>query len=191
MATPGGPITQILTDLAGGDAEAADRLWPLVYEDLRAIAGSHFRGRGGGHTLQPTALAHEAYLRLVGKEGDAFSGRAHFLAVAAKAMRQILINHARDKTAAKRGGGWDRVTIDQATPVTDEEVVDVLALDDAMTALAELSERQAHVVELRFFGGLTIQETALVLDVGTTTVEDDWALARAWLRKRLRPEAGS
>ena len=168
-----------------GDAAAADRLLPLVYDELRAMAGSYMARRPPGHTLQPTALVHEAYLRLAGSEGDAWQSRAHFMAVAGRAMRQILINHARDKAAAKRGGDRDRVTLDEAVAISDVRELDVIALDLALSKLADLNERQARIVELRFFGGLTIPEASHVLGVGTTTVEDDWRLAKAWLSREL------
>ena len=183
-----GEITRILGELHRGDTAAADRLLPLVYDELRALAASFFARQQPGHTLQPTALVHEAYLKLAGNESVEWQSRAHFMAVAARAMRQILINHAHHKGAAKRGGGFQRVTLDEAvTPrIGDNREVDVIALDLALQQLAKLSERQAGIVELRFFGGLTIAEAAHVLGVGTTTVEDDWRLAKAWLAHELK-----
>jgi len=179
-------VTQILNDLSGGDQQAAARLLPLVYDELRALAGSFFARQTPGHTLQPTALVHEAYLKLAEHEGARWENRAHFFAVAARAMRQVLMNHARDKVAAKRGGGWQRITLDAAvTPMATREI-DILALDEALDRLNALSERQARVIELRFFGGLTIAEAAHILGVGTTTVEDDWHLAKAWLSRELK-----
>ncbi len=180
-----GHVTQILNDLSGGDQQAADRLLPLVYDELRALAGSFFARQTPGHTLQPTALVHEAYMKLADSDLE-WASRAHFFAVAAKAMRQVLMNHARDKVAAKRGGGWQRITLDAAvTPMATREI-DILALDEALDRLNALSERQARVIELRFFGGLTIAEAAHILGVGTTTVEDDWHLAKAWLSRELK-----
>jgi RNA polymerase sigma factor (TIGR02999 family) len=181
------PVTELLARIDGGDAGAADRLMPLVYDQLRALAAGYFGRQPPGHTLQPTALVHEAFLRLARGQPIRWTGRAHFLAVAARAMRQILINHARDKGAAKRGGGWRRITLDEAATPPDRPApeVDLLVLDEAMERLAGLSPRQAQVVELRYFGGLTIDETAHVMDLGTTTVEDDWHYARAWLRREL------
>lgn len=183
------PITRLLERINEGDGAAADQLLPLVYDQLRAIAGSYFAGQKPGHTLQPTALVHEAYLRLAGQAGVQWTGRAHFLAVAARAMRQILINHARSKGAAKRGGGWGKITLDEsvvpAGPGQPAEI-DLLALDEALGRLEHLSERQCRIIELRFFSGLTIEETAHVLGVSTTTVEDDWHHARAWLRRELK-----
>ncbi len=194
MADATADITRILGELNAGDRAAADRLLPLVYDKLRALAGSYFRGGSAANTLQPTALVHEAYIKLGGNESIQWESRAHFMAVAAKAMRQVLMNHARDKAAAKRGGGWLRITIDEAAAIGDaraaaDRELDLVALDDAMTRLASLSERQCHVVELRFFGGLTVAETAHVLGVGTTTVKDDWQLARVWLGRELEDSA--
>jgi len=189
MGSASGEVTRILGELNAGDGSAAQRLLPLVCDELRALAGSYFRQQPSGHTLQPTAIVHEAYLKLAGGENVQWESRAHFMAVAAKAMRHILMNHARDKAAAKRGGGRQRITLDEGvTPAGNgDRELDLLALDDALGKLSRLSERQATVVELRFFGGLTIVEAAHVLGVGTTTVEDDWHLAKAWLGRELRP----
>jgi len=185
----GGSITQVLARVNAGDESARSKLWSLVYDDLRALASDCFRRHDPTHTLQPTALAHEAYLRLVNPGDGNWKDRAHFLAVAAKAMRQILINYAHSKSAQKRGGGeWRRITLDEALDAVESKTVDVLALDETLTRLAALSERQAHVVELRVFGGLTIEETGHVLNVGPTTVKSDWLVARAWLRHELRKE---
>jgi RNA polymerase sigma factor (TIGR02999 family) len=190
MTDKKGEITRVLGELHRRNAGAANRLLPLVYEELRALAASFFARRQSGHTLQPTALVHEAYLRLAGNKTVEWESRAHFMAVAARAMRQILINHARDKGAAKRGGDLRRVTLDDAVspPIGGNRDVDLVALDVALDKLEDLSERQARIVELRFFGGLTITEAAHVLGVGTTTVEDDWRLAKAWLAHELRGE---
>ena len=190
MGSSTGEVTRILGDLNQGDSSATERLLPLVYDELRVLAGSYFARRQAGHTLQPTALVHDAYLKLAGGEGQ-WQNRAHFMAVAAKAMRQILMNHARDKAAVKRGGGAAKITIIEAvTPVTDESDadrrLDLIALDEALTKLAAVSERQARITELRFFGGLTIADTAHVVGVSTTTVEDDWHMARAWLGRELQ-----
>ena len=180
-----GEVTRILQAAGDGDTAAARRLFPLVYDELRALAGSLFQNQGPNHTLQPTALVHDAYMRMVGQPEGAWKDRAHFLAVAAQAMRQILIDHARRKKAEKRGSGWDRVTLDEAVALDGERTLDVLALDEAMTRLSGLDERKARVVELRFFGGLTNEEVASVLDVSRATVADDWTVARAWLRGEL------
>lgn len=187
--TPAGPdATAILDQLAAGDASAADRLMPLVYDEIRAIAGAMMRHERSDHTLDPTALVHEAYVRLADQNRTEWQGRAHFLSVAATVLRRVLVDHARERNAAKRGGGWQRVTLTDAdasaaTPLD----VDVLALDDALTRLAALHERQSRVVTLRFFGGLTSIETAHVLGVARATVADDWTIARAWLSRELDP----
>ncbi len=189
MDQPHGEVTRILQLLGGEDTDAAAAaLLPLVYDQLRALAASYFARQPVGHTLQPTALVHEAYLKLAGGENARWENRAHFFAVAARAMRQILMNHARDKAAAKRGGGWHKITLDEAVtpPGSASREIDLIALDEALEKLGGLSERQARIIELRYFGGLTIDETAHVLGVGTTTVEDDWHLAKAWLRRALK-----
>lgn len=178
--------TAILAEMRGGDGSAAARLLPIVYGELRAMAGHIFQRQPSDHTLQPTAVVHEAYMRLVGQEEGAWVDKAHFLAVAATAMRQVLIDHARRRRAAKRGGGErERVTLDEALDVASAAGVDVLALDDALRELAQLSERQAKVVELRVFGGLTIEECAEALHVGPTTVKSEWTIARIWLKRQL------
>jgi RNA polymerase sigma factor (TIGR02999 family) len=183
--TQAGEVTRILQAAGNGDAAAAQRLFPLVYDELRALAGGIFQSQGPHHTLQPTALVHDAYLRMVGQPEGAWKDRAHFLAVAAQAMRQILIDHARRKKAEKRGSGWERVTLDDVMTLEGERTLDVLALDEALQRLSHLDERKARVVELRFFGGLTNEEVASVLDVARATVADDWTVARAWLRGEL------
>lgn len=158
-----------------------------MYRHLRAIAGRYLQGRQG-HTLQPTALVNEAYLKLDKKDSDAFESREHFMAVASQIMRDILVDHARAKGADKRGGGAQQVSLSGVSVDDREEIVDVLALDRALTQLAELNPRHARVVELRFFGGLTSEEVASVLDVSLATVERDWTKARAWLLVQLRCE---
>jgi RNA polymerase sigma factor (TIGR02999 family) len=161
-----------------GDGVATSELLPIVYEEMRALAAHFASAQRPGHTLQATALAHEAYMRLTGDDGPDWNGKAHFMAVAAKAMRQILANHARAKRADKRGGGWQRVSLSVGSGVDVDSEVD-------LTRLAEADPRQAQVVELRFFGGLTVAETARMLDVSERTVELDWRMARAWLRATL------
>lgn len=178
-------IQRILEQINAGDESAVERLLPLVYEELRALAKGRFAAQRSGHTLQPTALVHEAYLRLARNEKVEWTGKAHFMAVATKAMRQILINHARDRAAAKRGGDWQRVTLDAGVVPAQQRDFEFLTLNESLERLARLSERQARIVELRFFGGLSIAETAHVLEVGTTTVEDDWFVAKAWLARDL------
>ena len=177
--------TTMLSAVSAGEEPAAQRLLPVVYEELRQLAESYFRRLPPGQTLEPTAIVHEAFARLVKQEGVPSADRAHFLGVAARAMRGVLVDHLRAKHSAKRGGGWNRRTLSGAAR-SEPERLDVIALDDALTKLAERSERQARVVEMRFIGGMTVQEVALVLDVGKTTVENDWRIARAWLSGELR-----
>lgn len=174
-------------------ALSADRLMPEVYQQLRALAVSYFRAQPAGITLQPTGLLHEAYLRLARAEerGAAFEGREHFCAVAAAAMRQILVDAARRRSAERRGGGLDRVTLSVVATGGEPVDLDLLTLDQALGKLQDLSPRQARVVELRYFGGLTVPEVAAVLDVAVTTVERDWRQARAWLAVTLGQKAGA
>jgi RNA polymerase sigma factor (TIGR02999 family) len=178
--------TQTLAELTSGDPAAADKLLPLVYDELRVLAARWLNRDGISHTLQPTALVHEAYLRMVDQSGAQWQSRAHFMAVAAKAMRQILIDYARRQNAAKRGGAWRRITLDQAADLLPISEIDVLALDEALTRLAALNQRQSQIVELRFIAGLTVDEAAHVLGVSSRTVKFDWRMARAWLSRELR-----
>jgi RNA polymerase sigma factor (TIGR02999 family) len=180
-------VTRTLAAVRGGDEEAAARLMDLVYDPLRAIAGRAFRDQPVGHTLQATALVHEVFLQVVGRTEVEWSDRAHFYAVCARAMRGILVDHARRRGAAKRGGDLRRVTLstDLVTPADEDEGVDLLDLDEALDKLAELSERQARIVEYRFFSDMTIEEVAHALGVSPRTVNDDWAMARAWISARL------
>ncbi len=178
--------TLLLARLGEGDSAAADGLLSLVYEELRALAGSLFRGQRADHTLQPTALVHEAFIRLIDQTSVRFNDRPHFFAVAATAMRQILTDHARRTGAQKRGGEWRKVDLSEATPQFAAEGVDAVALHEALVMLAEADARQARIVELRFFGGLTMEEIAGVLGVSKATVELDWRAARAWLAMQLR-----
>ncbi|UCG16334.1 MAG: sigma-70 family RNA polymerase sigma factor [Phycisphaerales bacterium] len=177
--------TRILGEMRRGDGSAARRLLVLVYDELRALAGDMFRAQPLDHTLQPTALVHEAYIRLVNQKDAEWTDRAHFLAVAAKAMRNLLIDHARKRKAGKHGGGRERVALDAVVDSAAERSVDVLALDEALEELGRLHERQARVVELRFFGGLTVPATAEVLEISPASVDNDWRMARAWLTRRL------
>ncbi len=181
-------ITEYLRQIEDGDESAIDRLLPYIYDDLRRLAGAVFQQRGAA-TLQPTALVHEAYLKLVRPRKDGFTGRDHFMSVAAMAMRQILANQARDRRRLKRGGDHARVTLGQAEAAVagtdDAHQVDLVALDDALTQLQEIDPRLSRVVELRFFAGLTIAEAARILDVDGSTVRRHWTLARAWLRRAL------
>lgn len=181
-----GNATLLLERLQRGDRSASAELLPIVYDELRALANHFFQPQPRGHTLQPTALVHEAYIRLISQEDTEWAGRAHFVGVAAKAMRHVLIDYSRSRRAAKRGGdNWQRVTLDDAVGWIESSQVDIMDIDEALTELASRSERQARVVELRVFGGLTIEEVADVMDVGQTTVKSDWLFARAWLKKTL------
>jgi RNA polymerase sigma factor (TIGR02999 family) len=188
-------VTALLQAWGRGERAALDELLPLVYGELRRQAARHLRAQAAGHTLQPTALVHEVYLRLVDQPTVEWQGRAHFFGVAARAMRSILVDHARARHAAKRGGRARAVTLSAAHGIADrtaEAEVDVLALDEALSGLAALDARQAQVVELRYFGGLSIEETAHVLGISCATVERDWKTARLWLRRELSsdPESG-
>jgi RNA polymerase sigma-70 factor (ECF subfamily) len=176
--------TLALQALARGDQGASERLLPLVYTELRAIAGSFFRGERANHTLQPTALVHEAYLRLIAHTSEPWNNRAHFMAVAATAMRQILTDYARRRATAKRGGDWGRISVDQVAMANATDL-DVLVLDELLTRLAELDARKHRMVELRFFGGLTVEEVAQVMGVSKSTVEAEWRATRAWLSAEL------
>ncbi len=181
-----GEVTALLAAWAQGDATAAERLLPLVYGELRGIAARVFQRERAGHTLQPTALVHEAFLKLCRGGSSSFADRAHFYAVAARVMRQILVDHARGRAAAKRGGDVTRIElVGEMGGATGPAPVDLLVIDQALDRLAALDQAQAHLVELRFFGGLTIDETAEVLGVSIATVKRDWRLARAFLEREL------
>lgn len=178
-------VTALLLAWSHGNAAARDDLIPLVTDKLHDLARHYLRGERAGHTLQPTALVNEVYLRLVDRNRVSWSDRAHFFAFAASSMRRILVDHARARRSGKRGGGARRVTLSQAEVISGRNEVDLLDLDRALTALGNLDERQARLVELRYFGGLTIRETAEVLGVGTATVTRDWATAKAFLYRQL------
>jgi RNA polymerase sigma factor (TIGR02999 family) len=179
-------LPELLARADRGDETASKQLMELVYGELRALAGSYARGQHAGHTLQPTALVHEAFLKLADQPLESWESRAHFFAVAAKAMRQVLTDHARARAAGKRGGeGWERVTLGDRAITADGGEVDLIALDEALTELARYDERKHRVVELRFFGALTVEETARVLGLSTTTIESEWRAARAWLAMKL------
>jgi len=171
-----------------GDGEAINELLPLIYAELRQLARKHMRGQRPDHTLQTTALIHEAYLRLAGGARVNIQSHVHFVALASRIMRHILVDHARARLAVKRHGGL-RVTWSEAEDVAIQSEVDVIAIDEAVTRLAEFDEQQAHIVELRYFGGLSIEDTAVALSISTAAVKRDWTTARAWLRGELRPNA--
>ena len=178
---------QILLAAVNGDRSAADQLLPLVYDELHGLAEHFMAQERVDHTLQATALVNEAYMRLIDQTQVDWQGRVHFCAVASQMIRRILVDHARKRSAAKRGGGASRVDLTDILDLSEEIGVDLLGLDEALQELRGLHERQARVVELRFFGGLTVQETAAILEISPRTVKGDWRLARAWLRERLMP----
>jgi RNA polymerase sigma factor (TIGR02999 family) len=179
-------VTQLLIRWSDGDETALESLMPLVYGELRRLANNYLRSERPGHTLQPTALVNEAYLRLVDQKNSRWQNRAHFYGIAAKLMRRILVDHARLKHAEKRGGaGQQRLSITSAEGLTAKTDFDVLALHEALEELAALDPQQSRIVELKFFGGLSIEETAEVMRLGHATVERDWKMARAWLRRKL------
>jgi RNA polymerase sigma-70 factor, ECF subfamily len=182
-------VTGLLLSWRQGDAAALDRLVPLVYEELRRVARRHLRRESPGHALETTALVHEAYLRMVDVDRMTIANRAHFFGLAAVLMRQILVDHARRKQADKRGGGVTMVSLDDASPAAQPSSVDVLAVDEALAALAAFDPRQCRVVELRFFAGLSIDEASEALGISPATVEREWALAKAWLYRRLSSRA--
>lgn len=183
-----GEVTHLLAAVAQGDRQALDEMLPLVYGELRRLADGYLREERPDHTLQPTALVHEAYLRLVNQRTVDWRNRAHFIGVAAQLMRRILVKHAEAKRAGKRGAGAERITLDRAVGAFAEQDLDVLAVDLALARLTTIDERKARVVELRFFGGLTSAEIAEVIGVSTATVERDYTFARAWLHRELRPQ---
>ena len=177
-------VTVLLGAIASGDNAAAGSLMPIVYDELRALAGAYFRGQRAGHTLEPTALVHEAFIRLTGNPDIAWESRGHFFAVASMAMRNVLADYARRVSAEKRGGGWSRVTLSSVASDGSAEA-DPVELMDALEKLEEIDERQARIVELRFLAGLTVDEAADLLGVSPRTVQLDWRMARAWLRREL------
>jgi RNA polymerase sigma factor (TIGR02999 family) len=182
----GEAVTQLLLEWGAGDRDALDRLLPVVFDELRRLAGGYLRRERSDHTLQPTALVNEAYLRLVDQQSVRWQNRAQFFGIAANLMRQILVDHARQRAAEKRGGAHQRrLSLTQAERIAKHEEVDVLALNEAMERLAAFDVQQSRIVELKFFAGLTIEETAEVLNISHATVEREWKLARAWLRREL------
>lgn len=182
---PNEEVTVLLDRLSNGDETAPEELLPLVYDDMRRLARAYFAGERSDHTLQPTALVHEAYIRLVNWENVDWQNRAHFFAVAAQVMRKILIDHARYKKAQKREGAAQKILLDEAVSFSNEKELDLVKLDEALQALKILDERQARIVELRFFGGLSIPETAYILKTSETTVKREWTFAKAWFQREL------
>ncbi len=181
-------ITELLKRWSDGDAAALEELAPLVYNQLRRLARECLAGERADHTLQSTALVHEAYLRLAGRASVHWQNRAHFFAVSAQMMRRILVDHARRRLAAKRGANPFLLTLDESVALPRGRQVDLIALDDALNSLSRLDERQSRIVELRFFGGLSLENTSRVLGVSPATVKREWATARAWLYQQMSRE---
>ena len=179
-------VTQLLLDWSRGDHAALNELMPLVYQELRKLAGGYLRSERPDHTLQPTALIHEAYLRMVGHDMPQWQSRAHFFGVAARLMRQILVDHARTRHAAKRGGEQQKISLDDAPQVfAQTDAAELVALDDALTKLSAFDERRSRILEMRSFGGMSVEETAAALGVSDTTVKREMRLAQAWIRREL------
>lgn len=185
ITPPANEVSQLLVDWREGDKAALDKLMGLVHQELRRIARRYMRGERVGHTLESAALVNEAYLRLIDVKRTDWQNRAHFFAVAAQLMRHILVDHARSRKYAKRGGVQQKLSLGEADRFANKPDVDLVALDDALKVMAAMNEELSRIVELRFFGGMTIEETAEVLGVSHTTVENDWRIARAWLRREL------
>lgn len=185
------PVTQLLLDASHGNRRAVDELTPLVYQELRRLAASKMRREPAGSTLQPTALVHEAYLKLIDQRDVEWQNRAHFFAIAAQEMRRLLLMHAREKRAQKRGSGGERITLDEGMALTEAHLEDLISLDSCLDRMAALDARQARIVELRFYAELSVEETAEVLGIGTATVKREWAMARAWLLCELSQKAAS
>jgi RNA polymerase sigma-70 factor, ECF subfamily len=185
----GKPVTQILSEIKGGSRQALDELLPLVYDELRRLAGSYLKNERSNHTLQPTALVHEAYLRLLGQKEIAWQNRAHFFGVSARLMREILIEYARMKNRLKRGGEFKtQIALDDAVSFAGVKDFDVVSVDEALTKLEKLDARQARIVEMKFFAGMTIEEIAEVSEVSTATVKREWATAKLLLYKILHSQ---
>jgi len=190
LATSPHEITRLLADWSNGDHQALEKLTPLVYEELRRLASRYLRQERPGHTLQSTALVHEAYLKLVGQHSMRWQNRAHFFGIAAQLIRRILVDYARTRHAAKRGADAPRLSLDEAIGVPgSERDLDLVGLDDALESLAKMDARQSRLVELRFFAGLTIEETAEVLQMSPATAKRDWTAAKAWLFREIRRQS--
>lgn len=178
-------ITQLLTRWSSGDHAALDELIPIIYPDLRRLARAYMGRENSGHTLQTSALINEAYLRLVNQQGVEWKNRSHFFAVAAQVMRHILVDHARRYQSTKRGAGAEHVPLDEVAVLCGERASELIALDDALTRLAVIDERKSKIVELRFFGGLTVEETAEVMDLAPITIMREWRAVKAWLSREI------
>jgi len=183
-------VTFLLRQVARGDSEAASQLIPLVYDELHRVAERHLRLERPNHTLQPTALVHEAYLKLVAQRDANWQNKTHFFAVASQVMRRILVDYARGRLRSKRGGNQTKLPLDDALAISTERCDELLALDEALERLAKFDERQCRVVELRFFGGLTVEETATVLGISPKTVKREWSMAKAWLYGEMKERDG-
>ena len=181
-------ITELLASYGRGNKESLDQLMPIVYDELRRQAARYLRREQAGHTLQTTALIHEAYVRLVDQRNMQWQNRAHFFGIAAQMMRRILVDHARSKKRVKRGGSEIRVSLDDVNVAAKGQDLDVVALDEALDRLAQIDEQQSRVVELRFFSGLSVEETAEVMGISKSTVKRDWSMAKAWLHRELSGE---
>jgi RNA polymerase sigma-70 factor (ECF subfamily) len=187
MATPlRTDVTDLLLDLSRGDQDALNKLMPLVYDELRRLASRYLRHERPGHTLQTTALVHEAYLKLVDQKNANWQNRVQFFAAIAQVMRHILVDYARSRRAFKRGGSYCRLSLDEAALSSEEKDADLLTLNEALNTLAAIDARQSRVVELRVFGGLTVEQTAEVLGVSPRTVKEEWRMAKAWLHQQIR-----
>jgi len=182
---PQSKVTQLLREASNGNRQSLDQLLPLVYQELRSLADSFMRRERSSHTLQPTALVHEAYIRLIDQRNVNWEDRAHFMSIAAETMRRILVNHAHAGNAAKRGGKETKVSIDEAIGFPGGAEIDLVLLDEALTNLGSFDPRQSQIVELRFFGGLTVKEVARVTNLSTATVEREWRTAKAWLHDQI------
>lgn len=189
MSNPG-EVTQLLQHLQAGDETAMEKLAPLVYSELRRIAAGFLRRERSDHTLQPTALVHEAYLKLAAESGLSLESKSHFLGIAARAMRQILVDHSRRHKAQKRGGGM-KIELDENTPASAGDLPEILSLDTALNQLAELDPRKSEVIELKYFGGMTTEEISAHLGISTATVTRDLRMAQSWIRRSMRGEAAA
>jgi RNA polymerase sigma factor (TIGR02999 family) len=185
MVQPRQNVTELLVGWGNGDKAALDQILPIVYDELRKQAARYLRRERAGHTLQTTALIHEAYIRLVDQRNVHWQNRAHFFGISAQLMRRILVDHARAKGRAKRGGSEIRVSLDDANLIAKGADLDIVALDEALERLAQIDEQQSKIVELRFFSGLTVEETAEVLKISPATVKRDWSMAKAWLHREI------